>query len=495
MAVSYDQINGWYNQYLGRNASQQEAANWNNGTYGSTDPNGIQQQISTSGEAQAYSQQRQPQNNVNTSLGQPSPSAVSTWQPRSPASPIQQPTPDQSQQMLPATLWRDYQSAGMQPPQARTSTIPATSPGQQQRTDPLQQSLNTVLYKAQNTPTQGSADPGVTGNLSDPNYRSQLISYWASQPGTDPSLRNDPGYWDSRMSQVGGDPNYWIARFKMTPGLGDSGGSGPASSAQAGTGFGSPAYQQLTDLANQMINRLNTPYSSPQIDQLQQMLQTGEANSRQYAQTLADQLNQRAGQLQTPIQTTALTAQQHALASNQLIAQRDNAIKAMQANFAGRGIDPKSQLAQDQINQIQQQYSNQQAQIDAQLQLSQTNTNEQRLNEATTLQGLAAQALQGGSTTGIQEQAQAADIANQVYQIQQQQGLQQLAAAQIPVSLENQGVTNTLNALAPSNPTNTLSALTGLLGPALMEQQFSANQNNGQNALIGWLLQSGMLNG
>ena len=52
---SYDDINGLYNQYLGRGASQDEYANWISGNYGSTDLGGITSQIQTSGEAQDYS--------------------------------------------------------------------------------------------------------------------------------------------------------------------------------------------------------------------------------------------------------------------------------------------------------------------------------------------------------------------------------------------------------------------------------------------------------
>ncbi len=53
--IDYGTINGLYNQYLGRNANQDEYTNWINGTYGATDLAGITSQIQGSGEAQAYS--------------------------------------------------------------------------------------------------------------------------------------------------------------------------------------------------------------------------------------------------------------------------------------------------------------------------------------------------------------------------------------------------------------------------------------------------------
>jgi hypothetical protein len=52
--VSGDQINGWYQRYLGRAANPDEITNWQNGTYGATDAAGIEGQIASSGEAQAH---------------------------------------------------------------------------------------------------------------------------------------------------------------------------------------------------------------------------------------------------------------------------------------------------------------------------------------------------------------------------------------------------------------------------------------------------------
>lgn len=52
-------INALYQKYLGRNASTQEALNWQNGTYGATDLPGIENQIKTSGEATAYAKAHQ----------------------------------------------------------------------------------------------------------------------------------------------------------------------------------------------------------------------------------------------------------------------------------------------------------------------------------------------------------------------------------------------------------------------------------------------------
>jgi hypothetical protein len=52
--VSGDAISQWYQRYLGRAASPEEIANWQQGTYGATDAAGIEAQIAASGEAQDY---------------------------------------------------------------------------------------------------------------------------------------------------------------------------------------------------------------------------------------------------------------------------------------------------------------------------------------------------------------------------------------------------------------------------------------------------------
>ena len=52
-AISAARSSGWYQQYLGRAATPDEVQGWLSGTYGPTDPASIQQQIASSGEAQA----------------------------------------------------------------------------------------------------------------------------------------------------------------------------------------------------------------------------------------------------------------------------------------------------------------------------------------------------------------------------------------------------------------------------------------------------------
>lgn len=59
------------------------------------------------------------------------------------------------------------------------------------------------------------------GNLKDPKYAEALVSYFANQPGANPSLKNDPNYWITRMGQVGGDQGYWEGRFMQPEGTPD----------------------------------------------------------------------------------------------------------------------------------------------------------------------------------------------------------------------------------------------------------------------------------
>ncbi len=292
--------------------------------------------------------------------------------------------------------------------------------------------------------------------------------YYAQAPGG--------GAWGYNVGDSGGGGN---------SGGGYQGGGGTG--AGAGTTFNDPAYQALNALAQSRIAALSQPQSFPQLDQLTAMLTAQQAQANANAQTEAGQLNARATQLQQPLMTDANVVQQHALASNNLIGSRDAAIKNAQASLAARGIAPTSGLALDQANQVNQNYSNQQGNIDAQLQQANITTDENRRNEATQLQQLATQALQGGNVTALQEQAQNADLENQLYGINQNRQLQQLAAAQIPVDLTNQAFSNANG--AAGNPSADLSSLMSLIGPSLYQQNSQFSQSNSQMSGIMQMIQ------
>jgi hypothetical protein len=60
--------------------------------------------------------------------------------------------------------------------------------------------------------------PPTGGSLTDPAYVAKLVSYYATQPGANPSLKNDPNYWIGKITsgELGTDLGYITGKF-MTP--------------------------------------------------------------------------------------------------------------------------------------------------------------------------------------------------------------------------------------------------------------------------------------
>lgn len=89
-----------------------------------------------------------------------------------------------------------------------TATTPSTTPGQ----------AGTYATGSPNDPT---------ANLSDPKVAALLVQYWATQPGANPSLTNDPNYWIQKITsgELGTDKNYIISKF-LTPEGANAGGFG-----------------------------------------------------------------------------------------------------------------------------------------------------------------------------------------------------------------------------------------------------------------------------
>lgn len=353
---------------------------------------------------------------------------------------------------------------------------------------------NMARYVADAAP---AATTSGGGGLKDPSYVDALIASWANKPGANPSLRNDPNYWKQKIlsGELGTDEGYITSKFMLPEGApaGSSGGGsgGAASGSGGGTGFADPAYQALNALAQARIAALGQPQSFPQLDALMQQLQAQQAVNKQRAAALAGQWGTRVTELQQPLLTQPQVVQQRALASNNLLDSRDAAIANAKANQSARGFAPTSGLASDQARQINENATNQQAQIDARLQQGNISTDESRRNEATQLQGLITQALNGGDATALQEQAQMADLENQLYQTDQQRQTQQLATAQIPVELTNQGFNNAQSSI--SNPNSALAALMPLISASLGQQgsQFSQanSQASGLSQIISQLMQ------
>jgi hypothetical protein len=375
----------------------------------------------------------------------------------------------------------------------------AAAAAQQQAASLARATTMAALSPSTNTST-GSFTPPPTGQ----DLTTTITNGFQAAYGRAPSA-SETAYWQQKWPELVargqelGDPNYaWNHLIGQGATGADAATAGPykggGSTSGGGTGgpatgFADPAYQQLLSLAQQRITQLGQPQSFPQLDSYMAMLQQNETAAKARAQTFADQLSGRVSQLQQPLLSQGQVAQQQALASNNLLAQRDAALQNQQQQRYASGFAPTSGLIAGDQRSINQNYTNAQAQINAQLQQGNIATDEQRRNEATTLQGLAQQALQGGDTTALQSQAQVADLENQLYNIGNQQATQQLATAQIPVDLTNQGFANANTAASAANASNPLQAILQLLQLGNQQQTTQqAGQTSNANGLA-WLLQ------
>ncbi len=75
------------------------------------------------------------------------------------------------------------------------------------------------------------------GSLNDPSYVRRLIAWAATQPGVNPSVKNDPNYWLSAVGRFGTDEGYFVQRM-FTP-------EGPPEGARTGGGTGLTASTML----------------------------------------------------------------------------------------------------------------------------------------------------------------------------------------------------------------------------------------------------------
>ncbi len=97
-----------------------------------------------------------------------------------------------------------------------------------------------------NTATGGAGASGgaaPTLNRSDPASVAAYVSYYANQPGANPSLKNDPNYWIGKISsgELGSDPNYIVSKFMLPEGA--PAGANPYGAlglSNPGNGFGAP---------------------------------------------------------------------------------------------------------------------------------------------------------------------------------------------------------------------------------------------------------------
>lgn len=111
--------------------------------------------------------------------------------------------------------------------------------------------------------TPQTTPPGTPGTAPkvdrrDPASVRAYVAYWATQPGANPSLARDPGYWEQKIlsGELGEDPSYYVSKFMLPEGppagsagtLGQTGMSGPLLAPYTGSfqGTGQPV-PEFTD--------------------------------------------------------------------------------------------------------------------------------------------------------------------------------------------------------------------------------------------------------
>lgn len=198
------------------------------------------------------------------------------------------------------------------PPPIRQSTDPA-DPFRVDNPEDPQAKDGTTDFTARNRTTVGQPNPVVTpppstgptkpggGNINDPAYLDSLLSYYGSQPGVNPSVKNDPGYWKQAVSsgRFNGDENYLIQRFFQPEGPAE-GGTG-----QTGTNTNQPPPPPGTNTGPS-----SDPFASPTGDSsglsgflanllAQQASSRSTVNAQR--QSVLDRLNKLADSYSTPV--------------------------------------------------------------------------------------------------------------------------------------------------------------------------------------------------
>lgn len=88
----------------------------------------------------------------------------------------------------------------------------------------------------QQAPTPAGQRP-TGGSLTDPSFAAQYVAWAGTQPGVNPSVKNDPNYWIGRFTSgaFGNDQNYALARMMQAEGPPEGAGA-PRASTPIGAG-------------------------------------------------------------------------------------------------------------------------------------------------------------------------------------------------------------------------------------------------------------------
>jgi hypothetical protein len=278
------------------------------------------------------------------------------------------------------------------------------------------------------TGTTGTTPSGAKPSLNPKDAASvdAYLAWMAKQPGINPSVINDPGYWRQKLlsGELGTDESYISQRMFQAEGA-PAGSSGTGGLNLAGLNFGSlfddPAAAQLMQLLTGRINQLTQPINDPNAAAAQAAIQNAlmhltnlpalaaptpvaplADNSGQVAailKALEDQRTSTTGatqqyrdtidtlvkQLSLPAFSDDQLAQLKTAAVDTLNHEHQQATENTVRQMGMRGVSPSSGLVQEAIKNVDQQYQQLKAQaLQAQntKEIDQINQRRQQLMQA-----------------------------------------------------------------------------------------------------------------
>jgi hypothetical protein len=343
-----------------------------------------------------------------------------------------------------------------------------------------------LVARGNGQPEQTIARTGGSSGGTDPNMQ-RILSALAAVKSTD-----DPNYWYQKISSdpngFGSAWNYWADRINRGDGssLVANGtlqkfNDGPQP--PGGSNFADPNSAYLEALAKYRAGMLTSPITSPYLDNLLKQLTDQQAVTKQRAADLATTLKGRAADLNQYPYTAGDEAVMKTKAVDSLERRRQQTLKNARESVYARGFAPTSGLAQDAENQVNTSYDQQRGGIESTLLNNAISESQRRKDEATQLEMLASQALQGGDVSAIQNQASAADLETQLRNEMDKRSLEAMQSAAVPIDLADKNAQTALGILGGTQGTNPLTALLPLL--TIASQSAGVTNSNTGNILGG----------
>lgn len=115
------------------------------------------------------------------------------------------------------------------------------------------------------------------GNLTDPNYAASYVAWAGTQPGVNPSVKNDPGYWIGRFTSgaFGNDQEYALQRMMQAEGAPEAAGAAASGAAGSTSGTNPGGYTDPSSVLymNQLLSRLSQA-NQPQDNSIMDLLKS-----------------------------------------------------------------------------------------------------------------------------------------------------------------------------------------------------------------------------